>query len=150
MNATQTAPQIEIQKIYVKDASLEAPHSPQIFTEQGEAETQVQVGSASTSIAEDIYESVLTLTVKVTVGDKTAYLVEVQQAGLFRVHGFPAEQLGPLLGIFCPTTLFPFAREAIASLISKGGFPPLLLNPMNFEAIYRQHQQEQPSGNIKH
>ncbi len=150
MNAAPSAPQIEIQKIYLKDVSLEAPNSPQIFTEQGEVETQLQVGNASASMAEGIYESVLTLTVKVTVGGKTAYLVEVQQAGLFRVQGFPKEQLGPLLGIFCPNTLFPFAREAIASLISKGGFPPLLLNPMNFEAIYRQHQQDQQSGSTQH
>ena len=143
MNDQLSSPQLEIQKIYLKDVSLEAPHTPAIFTEGWQPETSVQLNNASTQIGEDVYEAVLTLTVTTKVGEKTAYLVEVQQAGIFTIKGFSGEQLGQVLGAFCPNTLFPFAREALSSLISKGGFPPLLLNPINFDALYKQRLQAQ-------
>jgi preprotein translocase subunit SecB len=141
MSDEQPTQQIEIQKIYLKDVSLETPNSPQIFTQQGTADTNLQIGNGSKQIAEDIYEVVLTLTVTVKVDDKTAYLVEVQQAGIFNIGGFPAEQMGALLGAFCPNVLFPYAREALDSLVTKGGFPPILLRPVDFNSIYLQHQQ---------
>jgi preprotein translocase subunit SecB len=152
--------QLEILKIYLKDVSLETPHAPQIFNEQGAPEINVQLSNNSSPVAENIYEVVLTLTVTAKVEEKTAYLVEVHQAGVFTIRGLSNEQLGPVLGAFCPNTLFPFARETVASLIGKSGFPPLLLNPVNFDVLYKQRlqqvQQEQqrpqqsPQKEIKH
>ena len=89
-----------------------------------------------------MFESVLTVTATVKLGEETAYLTEVKQAGLFQITGFTDERLGPMLGSFCPNLLFPFAREAIASLVQKGGFPQLLLDPVNFDALYQQHVQQ--------
>jgi preprotein translocase subunit SecB len=147
-------------KIYLKDVSLETPHAPQIFNEQRTPEINVQLSNNSSPVAENVHEVVLTLTVTATVEEKTAYLVEVHQAGVFAVRGLSNEQLGPILGAFCPNTLFPFARETVASLIGKSGFPPLLLNPVNFDVLYKQRlqqvQQEQqrtqpsPQAEIKH
>ena len=152
--------QLEILKIYLKDVSLETPYAPQIFNEQGAPEINVQLSNNSSPVAENIYEVVLTLTVTAKVEEKTAYLVEVHQAGVFTIRGLSNEQLGPVLGAFCPNTLFPFARETVASLIGKSGFPPLLLNPVNFDVLYKQRlqqvQQEQqrsqqsPQTEIKH
>jgi preprotein translocase subunit SecB len=133
--------QLEIQKIYLKDVSLETPNSPMIFTEQWQPETSVQLDNVSEQLADYVYEVLLTLTVTAKLGEKTAYLVEIQQAGIFTVQGFTDEQLGHVLGAFCPNTLFPFAREVLASMVSKGGFPPLLLNPINFDALYLQRLQ---------
>lgn len=143
MSDERLIPQLEIQKIYLKDVSLETPNSPQVFTEQWQPETSVQVDHAATRLADDVYEAVLTLTVTAKLGEKTAYLAEIQQAGIFGVKGFTDEQVGQILNAFCPNTLFPFIREALASLISKGGFPPVLLNPINFDALYMQRLQAQ-------
>ena len=146
MNDERPAQQLKLIKIYLKDASLETPNSPMIFNEQRQPSITVQLTSASSRVAEDIHEVVLTLTVTAAIEEQTVYLVEIQQAGVFAITGLPTEQLEPVLGIFCPNTLFPFAREALASLIGKGGFPPLLLDPINFEAIYMQRKQQmQPS-----
>jgi preprotein translocase subunit SecB len=160
MSDEKPAQQLEILKIYLKDVSLETPHAPQIFNEQRTPEINVQLSNNSSPVAENVHEVVLTLTVTATVEEKTAYLVEVHQAGVFAVRGLSNEQLGPILGAFCPNTLFPFARETVASLIGKSGFPPLLLNPVNFDVLYKQRlqqvQQEQqrtqpsPQAEIKH
>lgn len=134
--------QFHIQKLYVKDASLETPNSPAIFREQWQPDVSVQLGNSAKQLAENVHEVVTTVTVTAKVGDKTAYLVEVHQAGIFTIAGFAEGELGPMVGSYCPTILFPFAREAITDLVVKAGFPPLFLAPINFDAIYAQQQQQ--------
>ena len=145
--------QFVIQKVYLKDVSFESPNSPAVFPAAVGAEgspwhpeINVQINSANQNVGQDIYEVVLTITVTAKQEKKTAYLVEIKQAGLFTVSGFPEEALGGMLGAYCPETLFPFAREAITSLITKGGFPQLLLTPVNFNALYTQHMQQQQAA----
>lgn len=136
--------QFAIQKIYLKDVSFESPNSPQSFTEgEWEPQVNVQINSANQAIAQDTYEVVLSITVTAKQNDKTAFLVEVKQAGVYTIAGFPDENLAGMLGAYCPESLFPFAREAIAEMISKGGFPQLLLAPVNFNALYAQQVQQQ-------
>lgn len=156
--ATDSTPQqnergFSIQKVYVKDVSLETPNSPQIFTEQAwTPEVNLQLESKANQVTEGMYEVVLTLTVTTKNTDKIAYLIEVQQAGLFALTNFPDTELGPMLGSFCPNILFPFAREEICALASKAGFPQLLLEPINFDSLYAQRVQQaaqqtaQPAG----
>jgi preprotein translocase subunit SecB len=143
----QQAPQaLTLQKVYLKDVSLETPNSPQIFTENWKPEFNIQIGTNNKVLSDDVHEVVLSLTITAKHDDKTAYLIEIQQAGVFTLKGFTAQQRGSMLGAFCPNTLFPYAREAVDSLLIKGGFPPLHLNPINFDAIYQQQlkaQQEQ-------
>lgn len=135
-----TAGQFAIQKIYLKDISFEAPHTPLVFTEKWAPNIDLQLSSTSHTIDENLYEVVLTVTVTAKLGDKSAFLVEVQQAGIFMIQGI-GENLGHILGSFCPNILFPFAREAVADLVTRGGFPQLLLAPVNFDALYAQHLQ---------
>jgi protein-export chaperone SecB len=142
--------QFGIQKIYLKDASFEAPQSPIVFTEKWEPTIDLQLGSRSNAIAEHVWEVIITVTVTAKLGDKPAFLVEVQQAGLFVVQGFAESDIGPMLGSFCPNILFPFAREAVAELVSKGGFPQLLLAPINFDALYAQHRQQAARSSADH
>ena len=132
----------EIQKLYLKDVSFEAPNSPQIFTLDWKPDTNLQITTAVKKLDEYVNEVVLKITVTTKSGEKTAYLVEIEQAGIFTLKGFGEEQLNHLLGSYCPNVLFPFAREAIAELIAKGGFPQFLISPVNFDALYAQHQQE--------
>lgn len=135
--------QFQLQKIYLKDASFEAPNSPGIFSENWEPEVNVEISSAATVIVENVYEVVLSLTVTAKVGDKTAFLVEVHQAGGFTVAGLNENELGHMLGSYCPNIIYPYAREAVSDLVGKGGFPQLLLAPVNFDALYAQHLQQQ-------
>lgn len=136
--------QFAIQKIYLKDVSFESPNSPQSFTEgEWKPQVNVQINSANQTIAQDTYEVVLSITVTAKQNDKTAFLVEVKQAGIFTIAGFPDENLAGMIGAYCPESLFPFAREAIAEMIAKGGFPQLLLAPVNFNALYAQQVQQQ-------
>lgn len=137
------AQQVNLQKIYVKDVSFETPNSPQIFSKDWQPDVSIDLATNGQPIEGELYECVLTITVTAQSGGETAFLAEVHQAGIFEIRGFPDEQLAPILGIFCPTTLFPYVREAITELVSKGGFPQLLLAPVNFEAIYAQSQAEQ-------
>lgn len=132
-----------IQKIYIKDISFEAPNSPQSFTEQWDPKVNLDLNTNAQGIAEHNYEVVLSLTVTVSNNDKTAYLVEIQQAGIFLLEEFPDSLLRAMLGSFCPNILFPFAREAVSDIVTRGGFPQLLLNPINFDALYEQHLQQQ-------
>lgn len=152
MSEQQQVPQhFEIQKVYLKDVSLETPNSPAVFTEQQwQPQTEVRLDMGATPLSEELFEVTLTLTVTAKIGERTAYLAEVKQAGLFIVRGFNDPQMGHMLQAFCPNILFPFAREELASLIGKGGFPPLLLNPINFDGIYMQRlqQQQTPEGGI--
>jgi len=131
----------KIQRIYLKDVSYESPQTPAVFAGNTNWQPQVSLhlNTESTKLENDLFESVLTVTATVKLGDETAYLTEVKQAGLFLIQGFPEDRLAPMLGSFCPNLLFPFAREAIGSLVQKGGFPQLLLDPVNFDALYAQH-----------
>jgi len=135
--------QVDIQRIYLKDVSLETPNSPAIFTQQWKPELNLQLGHKSAPLTDDNYEVVLMLTITAKIGDKIAYLAEIQQAGIFTLKGFAQNQLGPMLGAYCPTILFPYARQAIDELTVKGGFPPLMLKPVNFETLYLQHLEAQ-------
>jgi len=142
-NDTTSSPErrFDIHKIYIKDASLETPNSPGIFSQEWRPEIGVQLESTASKVSDDLHEVVLSVTVTAKLGEATAYLVEIQQAGLFVAQGFSDDELGHLLGSFCPGTLFPFTREAIASLVGKAGFPKLYLKPVNFDAIYLQQRQ---------
>lgn len=153
--AKEEEQKFEIQKIYVKDISFETPSSPKIFTEKWNPTTDVHIQTENNKLDEKIFEVCITITVTATQEKTTAFLVEVKQAGIFLVQDFPEDQHGQLLGSYCPNILFPFAREVIAELIAKGGFPQLLLNPVNFDALYQQHQnavKEQKSNpdQVKH
>ncbi|MBK8183887.1 MAG: protein-export chaperone SecB [Candidatus Competibacteraceae bacterium] len=143
----QLSQHFDIQKIYLKDVSLETPNSPGIFTEQQwQPQSEVRLETGATPLAQDLFEVVLTVTVTSKLGERTAYLAEVQQAGIFTLRGFDDSQMGHMLHAFCPNVLFPFAREEIASLVGKSGFPPLLLNPINFDGLYLQRLQQQQAG----
>ena len=133
----------QIQRIYLKDLSLEQPNSPDIFLEQGMPAIEVSVSADSNPLAEGIYEASVTVTVTAKMKDKTAYLVEGKQAGIFEARNIPKDQLEPLLGIGCPTILYPYLRANIADAISRAGFPPLHLTEINFEAFYRDREQGQ-------
>ena len=133
----------EIQRVYLKDASFESPASPAIFTREFKPETNVELNAGNKKLTDNIHEVVLNITVTVKVEDEVAYLVEIKQAGIFSTAGYQDEQLGHLLGSYCPNILYPFAREVISDLVVKGGFPQMLLAPINFDALYNQHLQEQ-------
>jgi len=139
-----TAPQknLMLQKIYVKDLSFESPKAPMIFTTNVAPQTQLNVRSSAQQVAPDTQEVTLTITVEAKDSTSTVFLAEVKQSGIFVIQGYNAEEMSILLGSFCPNTLYPFAREAISDLITRGGFPPLLLQPLNFDAIYAQAIQE--------
>lgn len=147
---TTSEGRFNIQKIYIKDLSFETPNSPAIFTEQWEPQNNLDLNSATRGLAENIYEVVLSITLTAKQGDKTAYLVEVQQAGIFHIEGFSQDDLHAMLGSFCPNLLFPYARETVSDVITRGGFPQMLLAPINFDALYHQHlqQQAQQSGAV--
>lgn len=146
-------PQLAIQKIYVKDLSFEAPHTPEIFLEQTPPQVDLQMHNSAKTLDENTHEVTLTITVTVTIDvdgkDKTVYLVEVKQAGIFHLEGFNEEQLTQIGATACPNILFPYARETISDVIIRGGFPPLLLNPVNFDAVYQQELAKQ-EGNQQH
>jgi len=141
--ANQNQREFALQRIYVKDLSFETPNSPVIFTEEWKPESNLNLNSNVTKLGNNAYEVVLTVTVTTKVGDKTAFLVEVQQAGIFIIKGFAENELGHMLGAYCPNILFPYTREVVSDLVTKGGFPQLLLTPVNFDALYAQHMQEQ-------
>lgn len=132
-----------IQRVYTKDVSFETPNSPSIFTEKWNPESNLELNSSVQPMENDLYEVTLSVTVTTKIGDKVAFLVEVQQAGVFLVRGFPQQELGPMMGAYCPNILFPYAREVVSDLVTKGSFPQLVLAPVNFELLYAQHLQEQ-------
>ena len=131
-----------IQKIYVKDLSFETPNSPQIFTEAWKPEVNMQMGNTAVVLSEGVHEVTLSLTVTAKLGEKTAYLAEVQQSGIFNISGYENNDVSALVGSNCPNILFPFAREALCDLVTKGGFPQLLLSPVNFNALYMEYMQQ--------
>jgi len=145
----QANKQLLLQKIYVKDLSFESPRAPEVFTTNPQATTQLNIGSKNNKLDGDHYEVTLTLTIESKAGDDTMFLIEIAQAGIFTLSGYTDEERQVLLGTFCPGTLYPFAREAVAELASKGGFPQLLLQPINFDAVYAQaiqHRQAAAAG----
>ena len=135
--------QLAISKIYVKDFSFESPQSPDVFKSgDWKPQTNLNLRSAHNKIEGNAHEIVLTITVEAKDGDKTLFLVELQQAGIFEIAGYEGEELGAIVGSFCPNILFPYARETIASTIQKGGFPEFVLQPINFDALYLQAKQQ--------
>ena len=141
MTDQQAQPVFNIEKIYVKDLSVEVPNAPAIFLERDAPQMEMQINTQSAQVDEGIYQSIITLTISAKINDKTAFVVELQQGGIFRIQNLPPEALEPALAIGCPNILFPYARETVSDAVLKAGFPPLLLQPVNFEALYLQQQQ---------
>ena len=140
------ARRFDIEKIYLKDASFETANTPAVFAEQGpwQPEINVSIRSAAEKLpTPDHHEVVLSVTVTAKREQSTIYLAEVHQAGVFGITGYSDEELGPILGAYCPNTLYPFARQAIADLVWKGGFPQLLLGPINFDMMYEERRRQQ-------
>jgi preprotein translocase subunit SecB len=141
--STEQEQQFIIQRIYVKDVSFEAPNSPALFTQEWNPDTNLDLNTQVTPLPNDNYEVELSITITVKSSDKTAFLVEVTQAGVFFITGYGQEQVNHLLAAYCPNILFPYVREVIASLVSKGSFPELHLSPINFDALYARRLQEE-------
>ena len=146
----QPQPQFSIQRIYVKDASLETPNSPQIFTKEWKPEINLEMNTRTTPLSDEHFEVILTLTVTAKNEEETAFLVEVQQGGIFLVAGMNEQESGHALGAFCPSILFPYAREAIDTMVTKASFPPLMLAPVNFDALYAQQLQQRAAQENQH
>lgn len=140
MSEEQLQSQFTIEKIYLKDASVEVPNAPQIFLSRETPQVDVQLHTKGGGVDDGIFEVVLTVTVTAKIeGEKSMFLVEVGQAGIFTLRNIPQADLEPILGITCPNILFPYAREAVSDLVSRAGFPPVILSPVNFEAMYAQN-----------
>ena len=140
-------PGFSIEKLYVKDASLEIPSAPQIFTDRTQPQVNVELGNTAQKLEEGIFEASIKVTVTAKVGEKVAFLVEVTQAGIFAVRNIPEENLEMILGVTCPNILFPYAREVVSDLVTRAGFAPVLLNPINFEALFMQQKQQAENPN---
>ena len=135
-----------IEKLYVKDLSLEVPNAPEIFLERDQPQIEIQLNTSGRGVGEGVFEVVLTVTVTAKMGEKTVFLVEVGQAGIFRIQNVPEEQLEPLIAVACPNILFPYAREAVSDAVSRAGFQPIVLQPVNFERMYLQRLQQAEAG----
>lgn len=138
--------QLSLQKVYIKDVSFEVPGAPQIFQEQGQPQIQLNLAQQVGTLAENVYEVVLTVTVTCKLAEKTAYLAEVQQAGVFGVSGFDDQNREAVLATYCPNVLFPYARQVVSDLIQNGGFPPFLMQPINFESLYAEQARRRAEG----
>ncbi|MES2553957.1 MAG: protein-export chaperone SecB [Pseudomonadota bacterium] len=147
-SAEELQPSFGIEKIYVKDLSLEIPNAPQIFIERTAPQVGIELSNASNKLDEGVYEVVTTVTVTSKIEDKTVFLVEVAQAGIFQVRNIPDENLEVILNVTCPNIIFPYLREVVSDIVVRAGFPPVLLNPINFEALYAQ-QKQQPDATIQ-
>lgn len=140
---TSAEKKISVQKIYLKDFSFESPQTPQVFTEgKWEPKTNLNLRSTHSAGKDDLHEVVLTITIETKHEDRTVFLIELQQAGLFYIAGYEGEDLSMVVGSFCPNLLYPYAREAVSGIVSRGGFPELLLQPINFDALYAQARAE--------
>jgi len=135
-------PVFGIEKLYVKDLSVEVPNAPEIFLEREQPQVEIQLNTGGRAVGEAVYEVVLTVTVTAKMAEKTVFLVEVGQAGIFRIQNVPAEQIEPLIAVACPNILFPYAREAVSDAVSRAGFQPIVLQPVNFEGMYMQRLQQ--------
>ena len=145
----QQAPVFQIQRVYLKEASLEQPNSPAILLEQEQPSVDIQLGVEAAQPGEGIYEVCVTATVTTKIKDKVVFLVEAKQAGIFEIRNLPADQLNPVLGIACPQIVYPYLRATVADIVTRAGFPPVHLTELNFQAMYEQQQQagqqEQPA-----
>jgi preprotein translocase subunit SecB len=135
-------PVFQIQRVYLKDVSLEQPNSPEILLNQDQPSVDIQLGVGATPIAEGLFEVSVTATVQTKIADKTVFLVEAKQAGIFEIRNVPPEQLGSILGIACPQIVYPYLRGNVADVIQRGGFPPVHMAEINFQAMYEQQQAE--------
>ncbi len=142
MNEEPKQPIFGIEKIYVKDLSLEIPHAPDVFLTGEQPQVEVQLHNEGALIGDGLYQVVLTVTVTAKAGEKTMFLVEAAQAGIFQIRNVPEADLEPLLATACPNILFPYVRETVSDVVSRAGFPPVYLAPVNFEAIYLQRLQQ--------
>ena len=143
--AQNTQPVFSIEKVYVKDISLEIPNAPAIFLERDQPQVDIQLHHNSTGVEDGVYQTVLTVTVTAKIKDKTMFLVEASQAGIFVARNIPGPELEAVLAIACPNILFPYVREVISDVVVRAGFPPVLLAPVNFEAIYQAQRDPQPA-----
>jgi len=148
MSDAPQQPTFQIEKVYLKDSSLEIPHAPKVFLEQNQPQLEVQINTGAESFAEGYYEVTVTATVTARVGERTLFLAEARQAGIFQVRGVSEQELPPLLGIACPTVIYPYLRETIQEMVARGGFPPVILAPLSFEALYLQQQQQAAQGAV--
>jgi preprotein translocase subunit SecB len=144
--ADQQDPDFQIQRVYLKEASLEQPNSPAILLEQEQPGVEIQLGVNAAPVAEGIYEVTVTATVQTKIKEKTVFLVEATQAGIFEIRNLPAEQIGPILGIACPQIVYPYLRGNVADLVQRGGFPPVHLSEINFQSMYEQQQANAAEG----
>ncbi|MBI4937733.1 MAG: protein-export chaperone SecB [Nitrosomonadales bacterium] len=145
-------PSFNIQKLYVKDLSLEIPHAPGIFLERETPQIDLQLHSQATPIEEGVFEVTITVTVTANLAekDKVMFLIEAKQAGIFQVQNLPQDEMEPVLGVVCPNILYPYLREVVSDVSVRAGFAPVHLNPINFEALYREQKQQQAPSATKH
>jgi preprotein translocase subunit SecB len=136
----------QIQRVYLKEASLEQPNSPGILLEQASPSVDIQLGVEGTPISEGMYEVAVTATVHTKIDDKTVFLVEAKQAGIFEIRNLPQEQMGAIMGIACPQIIYPYLRSNVADIIQRGGFPPVHMSEINFQAMYEQQQAQQAAA----
>lgn len=146
MSDVTAEPVFQIQRIYLKEASLEQPNSPAILLEQQQPAVDIQLAVAAEGVADGIYEVCVTATVQTKIGDRTVFLVECKQAGIFEVRNLPNEQMGPIMGIACPQIVYPYLRANVADVINRAGFPPVHLSEINFQAMYEQQQADAAGG----
>lgn len=139
-------PVFSIEKLYVKDLSVEVPNAPQIYLEREAPKVEITLNTQGTGVGDGVFEVVLTVTVTAKLEDKTVFLVEVGQAGIFRIQNVPSENMEPLLSIACPNILFPYSREVVSDAVTRAGFQPVMLQPVNFEALYMARQQQQEAA----
>lgn len=144
--AQSNQPVFSIEKVYVKDLSLEIPNAPQAFLEREAPTVDIQLHHNSTGVEEGVYQTLLTVTVTAKIGDKTLFLVEAGQAGIFVIRNVPATELEAVLAIACPNILFPYVREVVSDTVTRAGFPPVVLSPVNFEAIFQSQRDPQPAA----
>jgi preprotein translocase subunit SecB len=150
-NAAPAGAQFTVEKIYVKDVSFEAPNAPHVFNEQGQPQLNMNLNQKVGRLEGDLFEVILGVTLTCTLNDKTVYLAEVEQAGIFVLSGFDERTLDMMLGTYCPNVLFPYVRQSISDLITAGGFPPFYMQPINFEALYAEglrRRSEQQQGSV--
>jgi preprotein translocase subunit SecB len=140
-------PVFQIQRVYLKEASLEQPNSPGILLEQQQPVVDIQLGVQGSPVADGVFEVMVTATVQTKIEDKTVFLVEIRQAGIFEIRNVPQDQMGPIMGIACPQIVYPYLRGNVADLIQRAGFPPVHLSEINFQAMYEQQQQQQAQQN---
>lgn len=147
--ADQQDPVFQIQRVYLKEASLEQPNSPAILAEQESPSVDIQLGVEGAPVTDGIFEVVVTATVHTKIKDKTVFLVEVRQGGIFEIRNIPQDQMGPIMGIACPQIVYPYLRANVADIVQRGGFPPVHLSEINFQAMYEQQQADAASQQVQ-